>query len=71
MLSIDWRVPEEYRYTAKIPAAGFAWEYLRRNDEYRHDFDTLTATKQPARQELEMFARRWGLRFRFRPRRAA
>ncbi|EOX9307532.1 MULTISPECIES: transcriptional regulator domain-containing protein [Gammaproteobacteria] len=22
----------------RIPAAGFAWEHLRRNDECRHDF---------------------------------
>lgn len=71
MLRIDWRTPAAYRHTRNLPAAGFAWEYLRRNDEYRHEYQTLTAVQQPDAGQLEAFAQRWGLRFRRRPRRAA
>lgn len=71
MLSIDWRAPAAYRHTKHLPAAGFAWEYLRRNDEYRHDYQTISLTGRPGAQELEAFAKRWGLRFPKRPRRTA
>ncbi|WP_306049902.1 transcriptional regulator domain-containing protein [Oceaniradius stylonematis] len=71
MLSIDWQSPAAYRHTKQIPAAGFAWEYLRRNDEYRHDFRTVALTRRQSTRELEAFAHRWGLRFPVRSRRAA
>ncbi len=71
MLSIDWRSPAAYRHDLHIPAAGFAWEYLRRNDEYRHDVQTLALTGTTDARELETFAQRWGLRFPLRSRRAA
>lgn len=71
MLSIDWRSPAAYGHTKHIPAAGFAWEYLRRNDEYRHDFQIIALTGRTDSTELEAFADRWGLRFPVRSRRAA
>ena len=71
MLKINWRAPAAYRHTRKIPPAGFAWEYLRRNDDYREDFRLLVRAKRPDATELEAFARRWGLRFPARPRRRA
>lgn len=71
MLSIDWRSPAAYRHTKQIPAAGFAWEYLRRNGDYRQDFQTIALTGRPDTRELKVFARRWGLRFPVRSRRAA
>ena len=71
MLSIDWRAPAAYRHVKNLPAAGFAWEYLRRNDDYRHDFQTIARIEQPGVRDLEAFARRWGLRFPKRPRRIA
>lgn len=71
MLSIDWRLPAAYRHAKHIPAAGFAWEYLRRNDEYRQDFQTIGLTGGPSGRDLEGFADRWGLRFPVRSRRAA
>ena len=67
MLSIDWRFPAAYKHAKHIPAAGFAWEYLRRNDEYRQDFQIVASTGR----DLEAFAHRWGLRFPMRSRRAA
>ena len=71
MLSIDWRSPAAYGHTKQIPAAGFAWEYLRRNDEYRRDFETVALTERPDAKRLEVFAQRWGVRFPKRSRRAA
>lgn len=71
MLNIDWRAPAAYRHTKKIAAAGFAWEYLRRHDEYRYDFRSITRIRRPGVERLEAFAQRWGLRFPERSRRAA
>lgn len=68
MLSIDWRVPAAYGHAKSIPAAGFAWEYLRRHDEYHRDFMTIAEMKTPAANQLELFSQRWGLRFPVRPR---
>lgn len=63
MLNIDWRSPAAYRFAKSIPAAGFAWEYLRRDDEYRREFQAITASHEPDPERLEAFAQRWGLRF--------
>lgn len=71
MLRIDWRSPTAYRHAKQIPATGFAWEYLRRNDDYRHDFQTLAQTGEVDGKQLDVFAQRWGLRFPKRSRRAA
>ena len=71
MQSIDWRTPAAYKRIKDLPPAGFAWEYLRRNDEYRNDFKAIALTGQPGARQLERFAQRWGLRFPKRPRRVA
>ena len=71
MLSIDWRSPAAYGHTKYIPAAGFAWEYLRRNDEYRLNYQTIALAGVAAARDLEAFAHRWGVRFPVRSRRAA
>jgi len=63
MLSIDWRSPAAYKFAKSIPAAGFAWEYLRRDDEYRREFQSLTTSIKPDPERLEAFVQRWGLRF--------
>lgn len=68
MLSIDWRVPGAYGHAKTIPAAGFAWEYLRRNEDYHRDFQTISRLKKPTASRLEAFSKRWGLRFPERPR---
>ncbi len=71
MLSIDWRAPAAYKHTKHIPAAGFAWEYLRRNEDYRREYQILAAKQRQDAHQLEAFTERWGLRFRRRPGRAA
>src|SRR6266576_5660441 len=62
MLDIDWRSAAAYQHAIVIPASGFAWEYLRRDDDYHRDFERVTRRKPPA-ATLEAFSQRWGLRF--------
>ena len=63
MLDIDWRSPAAYQHAKVIPAAGFSWEYLRRDDDYHRDFERVNRRKPPAATTLEAFSQRWGLRF--------
>ncbi len=63
MLDIDWRSPAAYQHAKVIPAAGFSWEYLRRDDDYHRDFERVNRRKSPAATTLEAFSQRWGLRF--------
>lgn len=34
-----WQHPQDYAYTDSLESSGWAWEFLRRNPDYRHDFD--------------------------------
>lgn len=63
MLRIDWRSPAAYSHTKALPAAGFAWEYLRRDEDYRREFQAIAASSDPDPERLEAFVQRWGLRF--------
>ena len=67
MLDIDWRSAAAYQHAKVIPAAGFAWEYLRRDDDYHRDFERVNRRKSPAATTLEAFSQRWGLRFPTQP----
>jgi len=67
MLRIDWRAPASYGHAKAIPPAGFAWEYLRRDENYQRDFQTIAGVKEPSAAQLETFSQRWGLRFPMRP----
>lgn len=66
MLHIEWWHHAAYGYMWQLAASGFAWEYLRRNGEYRQVCQTL-ARRQDAKQ-LKLFAHRWGLLFPKHPR---
>ncbi|MFC0220178.1 transcriptional regulator domain-containing protein [Pseudochelatococcus lubricantis] len=63
MLSIDWRATSAYGYEKVILPADFAWEYLRRHEDYHCDFQTIARIKEPDAAQLETFSQRWGLRF--------
>jgi hypothetical protein len=60
----DWRSPSNYHYLEKLDRAGWAWEFLRRNQEYRKDFVRILDSTAP---EATAIAERWGLSFRLRP----
>jgi hypothetical protein len=56
----DWRSPGAYTYTSKLEAGGLAWEFLRRNRDYRREHITA-ATRGDAATDAA--AQHWGLRF--------
>lgn len=63
----DWRSPTAYNYTKDLNPSGLAWEFLRRNPDYRADYSS--AGHQAASETgAARPARRWGLRFLERPR---
>jgi hypothetical protein len=43
----NWRNEEDYAFTENLTAAGWAWEFLRRNPEYRADFNFVTTWLDP------------------------
>jgi hypothetical protein len=63
MSSSDWRSASAYEYLQDLNSSGLAWEFLRRNQEYRADY-----TNHEFRAALDAGVagreRRWGLRFR-------
>lgn len=59
----QWRDEAAYDYLDHVPAAGFAWEWLRRNAHYQHDYETLLREAPDMNDLEEVIQRRWGLRF--------
>jgi transcriptional regulator len=37
----DWRNPDDYRFPPNFPVHRWAWEFLRRNPDYRKDWSTV------------------------------
>ncbi len=66
-----WRSDEASDYLKQVERSGFAWEFLRRNPDYRRDFETMNRLLQHGtRDDLETvlaLVRRWGLGFPLRP----
>lgn len=67
MPEFDWRSPETYRPIQDVNAAGFAWEFLRRNPDYRRDVKKLAGKPAASIKVGDAFARHWGLPFRDGP----
>jgi hypothetical protein len=40
----DWRKPQDYDFTKVLTADQWAWEFLRRNPDYRHEWQRFIAT---------------------------
>ena len=56
----DWRSPAAYEYAAKLGPDGFAWEFLRRNEDYQSEYAAMMANGD---RGMDDAARHWGLRF--------
>lgn len=56
----EWRPTAAYLYVLKLDSGTLAWEYLRRNVEYRADCKRSPTAKRAS------FQTRWGLQFRSR-----
>ena len=61
MPDFDWRSPEAYSKLQNVDLTGLAWEYLRRNPEYRKNYRALENPLDAAPAE---FRNKWGLSFR-------
>ncbi|WP_415434395.1 transcriptional regulator domain-containing protein [Acetobacter orientalis] len=59
----DWQSPAAYEHAKDIAAAGMAWEYLRRDDEYCRAFQRMKTLPVPKSGGRKAFSERWGLRF--------
>jgi hypothetical protein len=65
----DWRNPEDYEAIARLDLASLAWEFLRRNPQYRLEHRGVSwPALGPDRRGLSP---RWGLRFPVPPELAA
>lgn len=60
----QWRVEAAYDYLDHISAAGFAWEWLRRNPRYQQDYEAAISGQAETHDVHVAIRRRWGLRFR-------
>ena len=63
----EWRSPAAYEDLRSLDAPGFAWEFLSRNPAFEHDRKRLEQACEDrplSADELNGFARRWGVRFR-------
>lgn len=58
-----WRMSSAYDFVDDLTAEGLAWEFLRRNADYQHDFAAYQATADDAEASAAAFRQRWGLRF--------
>lgn len=44
----NWQDPKQYEFTKHLDNDGWAWEFLRRNEEHAKDYDSLPALSQGA-----------------------
>ncbi len=59
-----WQASEAYAFVDDLSTAQFAWEWLRRNDDYQRDYAALSKAEGPEKEALAALMRvRWGLRF--------
>jgi hypothetical protein len=64
----NWRDPGAYGGLRPLDAPGFAWEFLRRNSLFVEELRLLKRVARRrtlTRAETELFALRWGVRFRW------
>ena len=55
------RLPAAYHYLTELDPSGWAWEFLRRNPDYRVDAANSLVVPDAARSSDGAAARRWGL----------
>lgn len=63
----SWRSEAAYDYIEKLTPGDLAWEFLRRNPDYRQLYQELLDVGRLTEDVAREFAEQWGLRFRRRP----
>jgi Proteobacterial transcriptional regulator-like domain len=51
----NWRMGAAYTYLDNLGSMAFAWEFLRRNSDYRADFKSITSE-----DDATLVIQRWG-----------
>ena len=68
----DWRSQDAVDALLQLDRAGLAWEFLRRNPDYREDFrvtlQRIASGEISEEAAMTGFSRRWGVSFRPRSR---
>ncbi|WP_298954026.1 DUF6499 domain-containing protein [uncultured Methylobacterium sp.] len=62
----SWRSEAAYDYVDTLSPGDLAWEFLRRNTEYRRSYDEFLQAGEITEELTREFTSRWGLRFRGR-----
>lgn len=63
----DWRSSSAAQTLNQLDRAGFAWEFLRRNPDYRKDYRRIVEDAEGAARAAAACGERWGLVFRLPP----
>ncbi|WP_246495724.1 transcriptional regulator domain-containing protein [Ameyamaea chiangmaiensis] len=63
----NWRSEAAYDYIDQLTTSELAWEFLRRNPDYRRSFQELLSSGRLSDETATAFAQQWGLCFRSRP----
>ncbi len=58
-----WEAASDYDYLDTLGASDLAWEWLRRNDRYEHDFAAFVCANPESDDARDLIRERWGLRF--------
>ncbi|WP_342738867.1 DUF6499 domain-containing protein [Bradyrhizobium sp. B117] len=61
MPEFDWRSPDSYKSLQDAEVTDIAWECLRRNADYRREYEVMIANSPNVTAE---FRRKWGICFR-------
>ena len=57
---------DDYEHTCRLSRSRWAWEFLRRNIEYKRSYDEFLQRSEKSEEVTREFTSRWGLRFRSR-----
>ncbi len=67
----DWRNERSYDYTARLTRHGWAWEFLRRNNEFQRDLGVVLGQAKYLEKNAQLDVvkssvalTKWGIMFR-------
>ncbi len=63
----SWRTDSAYDYIDDLNAPDIAWEFLRRNHDYRREYSELQRLGHLAPDKARALSDRWGLSLRYGP----
>lgn len=63
-----WRIDSAYDYVDDLRAPELAWEFLRRNEEYKSEYKRVVSVSSQLVNPENSLSDHWGLSFRNRPR---